>query len=103
MPPPVSFTFKSRHTLRITSECFGQELDRNTATQFRIGNLIHFAHSTGAQVGCDFEMSYCGTDHIYFFTGTRRGSSSKKFWMRTTLSSLVSDWPSTSFMTANCR
>jgi hypothetical protein len=44
-------------------ESFGQEFNSNTATQFRVGRLIHVSHATRTQMRGDLVMCEFRADH----------------------------------------
>src|SRR5262249_30712442 len=68
------FTLESSKTLGVTRECFGQDLDRHTSTEFGVAGLIDLAHSAGAEVSCYLVMCEFGADHVRMLT------KSDTFW-----------------------
>src|SRR5262245_54258218 len=40
------FAFESSDPFGVVTECFGKELDGNTAAQFQVSGLIHLSHAT---------------------------------------------------------
>src|SRR5207244_4489266 len=50
------FTLEARDPIRIARECFGQDLDRYTSAQLRIGGLVDVTHAAGSNMTLDFVM-----------------------------------------------
>jgi len=60
------FTFKTGHTLGVTSEGFGKKFDRNTAAKLCVSGLINLSHPARSKVGCNLEVCEPCADHVLF-------------------------------------
>ena len=79
----LRFPLEPRETIRIESEDFGKNLQRNVAIESDIVGSIDFAHATGADGGGDFVWADTTADRKpHQFFGTRRFNSSNQFCTR---------------------
>ncbi len=98
----VRFAPQAGDALAVLREGGRQHLDRNVASELGIPRTKHLAHAACAEgrehlVGTE---SDAGSEGHGFAGGETRRSSSKKFWINTTLSRFSSDSCSAAFSTA---
>ena len=58
------FALEPGDAIGVVAERFGQELDRNRATELRVGGLIDLAHPARAEVRRDFVVCEPCSDHV---------------------------------------